>query len=66
VVRLKAISSRQKLERVYVYGPPGYLGYYDTETSVAALKTVELRPVDLNDTNLLLRHGPFGERGLSH
>src|SRR5262249_44860050 len=54
VVRLKNISARQKLERVYVYGPPGYWGYYTTGTSVDALKIVKLRPVALKDTNLLL------------
>jgi subtilisin len=55
VVRLNSISSRQAVERVYVYGPPGYWGYYATNTSGAALKTVELRPIDLTDASLLLR-----------
>jgi subtilisin len=54
MVRLNRISAKQKLERVYVYGPPDYWGYYQTETSVGALKIVRLRPVDLKDTKLLL------------
>jgi len=55
VVRLNSISSRQAVERVYVYGPPSYWDYYATNTSGAALKTVELRPIDLTDASLLLR-----------
>ena len=55
VVRLKSISPRQALERVYLYGPPGYWGYYTTKTSAGALKTVRLRSIDLSDANLLLR-----------
>ncbi len=55
VVRLNSISSRQAVERVYVYGPPGYWGYYAINTSGAALKTVELRAIDLTDASLLLR-----------
>ena len=43
-VRLGSISSRQAIERAYVYGPPGYWGYYATNTSAAALKTIRLPP----------------------
>jgi subtilisin len=59
VVRLGTISSRQALERIYVYGPPGYWGYYATKTSTGALKTVKLRPVDIADASLLL-HQLYG------
>jgi len=55
VVRLNGISSRQVVERAYVYGPPGYWGYYATSTSASALKTIHLRPIDLTDASLLLR-----------
>jgi subtilisin len=55
VVRFAALSARQALERVYIYPPPDYWDFYATNTSCAALKTVQLRPVDLNDPNLLLR-----------
>ena len=54
-VRLKSISPRQTLERLYVYGPPGYWGYYATNTSAGALKTLQLRSIDLADASLLLR-----------
>jgi subtilisin len=55
VVRLGSISFRQAIERAYVYGPPGYWGYYATSTTAAALKTIRLRPIDLADASLLLR-----------
>jgi subtilisin len=54
VARLAAISPRQVLQRAYIYGPPGYWGYYEANATAAALKTVELRPIDLaNDRPLL-------------
>jgi subtilisin len=59
VIRLKAISPKQKLERVYLYGPPGYWGYYDTDTSIGSLKTIKLRPVDIKEADLLL-HQLYG------
>jgi subtilisin len=59
VVRLGSISPRQALERVYVYGPPGYWGYYATDTSAAALKTLKLRAIDVTDASLLL-HQLYG------
>jgi subtilisin len=58
-VSLGTISPRQALERVYVYAPPGYWGYYATNTSTAALKTVKLRSIDITDTSLLL-HQIYG------
>jgi subtilisin len=55
VVRLKSISGRQALERAYVYGPPGYWGYYATNTSAAALKTIRLQAINVTLASLLLR-----------
>lgn len=55
VVSFGSLSARQALERVYIYPPPDYWDFYATDTSCAALKTVQLRPLDLNDPNLLLR-----------
>jgi subtilisin len=59
VVRLDSISPRQSLERAYVYGPPGYWGHFGANTPASALKTVQLRPIDLSDPNLLL-HQLYG------
>jgi subtilisin len=54
LVRLAGISSQQALERLYVYGPPGYWGYYKTNTRASANSTIKLRPVDIHDPKLLL------------
>jgi subtilisin len=54
IVRL-AIGANQKLERIYVYGPPGYWGYYTTGSTLKANKTIKLRAVDLKDAKLLLQ-----------
>jgi subtilisin len=59
VVRLGSISARQALERAYVYGPPGYWGYYATNTSAAALKTIRLQAINVTDPSLLL-HKLYG------
>src|SRR5262249_25983888 len=53
--RLKNLSAKQILERIYVYGPPGYWGHYEANTSIAALGMVKLFEVDLKDPNLLLK-----------
>jgi subtilisin len=58
-VRLAGISPKQKLERFYVYAPPGYWGYYKTATTAQAQSTVKLRLVDIHDANLLL-HRLYG------
>jgi subtilisin len=53
--RLNGITSKQKIERLYIYGPPGYWGFYRTNTSGAALAAVQLRPVNIQEATLLLR-----------
>lgn len=53
--KLTGISANQKLERLYVYGPPGYWGLYRVTTTAAANASIGLGPVDIQETSLLLR-----------
>lgn len=57
--RLAGISPNQKLERLYVFGPPGYWGNYKINTTVGGNKIIKLRPVNIEDSDLLL-HQLFG------
>ena len=53
-VRLTGISRGQALERVYVYAPPGYWGYYAENTTGARQSSIALRPIDITEPTLLL------------
>jgi subtilisin len=53
-VRLTGLSSRQTLDRVYVYAPPGYWGFFASNTTGASLKQIKLTSVNVGDPSLLL------------
>lgn len=55
IARLRFLSSRQRLERVYVYGPAGFWGHYAANTTGARVARVALDPIDPVAGSLLLR-----------
>jgi subtilisin len=59
VTSLNGIAPSRSLERFYVYGPVGYWGYYQVDTTARAQRSVALRPIEHADANLLL-HQLFG------
>lgn len=60
VARLKSLTPKQRLERVYVYGPPGYWGYFTRDATGSAIAAITLRPVDVTASRLLL-HAVYGQ-----
>lgn len=55
IARLGSLTPKQRLERVYVYGPPGYWGYFVKDALGSAIGSVALRPIEIAAANLLLR-----------
>ncbi|RXH05022.1 peptidase S8/S53 subtilisin kexin sedolisin [Bradyrhizobium guangzhouense] len=51
---LKLLSPNQALERVYVYAPPGFWGFYAANTTGTKLAQIKLTPIDVRDPTLLL------------
>jgi subtilisin len=51
---LSGLASNVPLERVYVYAPAGYWGYYAAGITGAKLAQIKLTPVDVKDPTLLL------------
>jgi len=51
---LNGLSPGQKLERVYVYAPPGYWGYFTTDTTGAQISKIKLAKIAVTDPTLLL------------
>jgi subtilisin len=59
-VRLPGLSAAQEIEELYVYGPPGYWGFFRASTSLGANREIKLRSVDPRDPDLLL-HRLYGK-----
>lgn len=51
---LNLLPPNQPLERVYVYAPAGYWGFYATRTTGANLAEIKLTSIDVSDPTLLL------------
>lgn len=51
---LRGFSSSRKLERVYVYAPPGYWGQFAADTTGSKVSRIKLAPIDPLDPSLLL------------
>lgn len=53
-VTLKGLSPGRKLERIYLYAPAGYWGYFATDTKGSKLAELALDKIDVKDPTLLL------------
>jgi subtilisin len=51
---VNGLAATRKLDRVYIYAPPGFWGYFATDTKGSKLSAVKLKPVDVKDPTLLL------------
>lgn len=51
---LKLLTPSQPLERVYVYAPPGFWGFYAANTTGAKLPQIKLASIDVRESTLLL------------
>jgi subtilisin len=51
---LNGLSSSRALERVYVYAPAGWWGYFATDTTGAGVSQIKLKPIDVTASFLLL------------
>jgi len=51
---LSGLSSSRALDRVYVYAPAGWWGYFATDTTGARVSQIKLKPIDVRDSSLLL------------
>ena len=51
---LKRLSSSRKLERVYVYAPAGFWGFYDETTTASNVSKIKLDKIDVRAASLLL------------
>jgi subtilisin len=53
-VTLKGLSPTTKLDRVYLYAPAGYWGFFATDTKGSKLSKLALDKIDVKDPTLLL------------
>lgn len=51
---LSGLSPSRKLERVYVYAPAGFWGYFATSTTGAQISKIKLTKIKVTDPSLLL------------
>ena len=51
---LTGISSNTRLDRVYVYAPAGYWGFFAADTTGAKTTEIKFSKIDVKDTSLLL------------
>lgn len=51
---LTGLSPGRALERVYVYAPGGWWGYYVTDVTGSQISQIKLKPVNVTDPTLLL------------
>jgi subtilisin len=51
---LNGLSSNRKLERVYVYAPSGYWGFFAQNTTGSKLAKIKLAPINVREPSLLL------------
>lgn len=52
--KLSGLSPSAALDRVYLYAPSGYWGFFATDTKGTAVKQIGLTPIDVRDPSLLL------------
>jgi subtilisin len=53
-VTLLGLSSNRKLERVYVYAPAGFWGFYNENIAASKVSQIKLTKIDVRAASLLL------------
>jgi subtilisin len=53
-VTLQGLSSNRKLERVYIYAPAGFWGFYSENITASKLSQIKLTRINVRDPSLLL------------